>query len=173
LTLSGNPSSWVGLGFAHTYNPTGNYGFGRFTDGTGSGVNAGKIGPDGYDWMIVTESSGNLQEFLGPHGTGQLISQNGFFTPGPQTLSLSVVLDTTDTKWTTAYYVNGVAGPTGTYSSNPTIGAVGITENALGSPSNVQWNNLELTAEPVPEPSALALAGFGLAGMCAFLRRRK
>jgi hypothetical protein len=169
LTFSGNPGNWVGLGFAQNYSTNALYGYGRFSD-TGNG------GPNGQDWMIATESSGNVQTFYSRNG--QHFSQNGFFTAAgaPETLSLEVVLDTTTTLWTMAQYINGVqAGTTYTYTANPTIGSVGLTETTMGAPTDVQWNNIMLTATPVPEPSALALTGAGLTTMVlvSLYRRRR
>jgi hypothetical protein len=146
VTWTGNPGSWIGLGFAQNDSANVPYGYGRFSDS----VNGG---PNGYDWIILTESSANVQWFAGPHGTGQQLSQNGFFMANgaSETLSIQVELDTTGIRWRVSSYVNGIQVATNyTYATNPTIGAVGITETSLGSPGAVQWNNIMLTAVAVP-----------------------
>jgi len=152
LTFTGNPGNWVGVGFAQSNAVNVAVGNGRFSDG---GVN-------GYDWMILTESSGNVQCFLGPHGTGQIFNQNGFFTPGAGTHTETVVLDTTGTQWVIAFYVDGVQlGTDYTYGTNPTIGAVGITQTALTAPAAFCWNNLTLSVNPLEitqQPASAAVA---------------
>jgi hypothetical protein len=166
LTFSGNPGNWVGLGFAQHDSHNVPSGYGRFSD-------SGNNGPTGYDWMILTESSGNVQYFGGAKAANTIFNANGAFTAGPQTLTAEVLLNTSGANWTVSAYVNGVQmGTNFTYSANPTISAVGFTQNALSTPANYQWNSLALTAT-VPEPSALALTGLGLAGLFATRRGRK
>ena len=141
LTFFGSPGNWVGLGFAQNDSANVPVGYGRFSD-----YNNG--GPNGYDWIILTESSGNVQSFAGPHGTGQLISQNGFFPANsPGTHTVNVVLDTTGVQWVMTSFLDGVQVSTNyTYASNPPIGAVGITQTGLTAPANYQWNYLTLEA---------------------------
>jgi hypothetical protein len=138
VTFSGNPGNWVGAGFAQNYAVPG-IGNARFTD---SGVN-------GYDWAILTESTGNVQCFVGPHGTVQQVSQNGFFPAGTGTHEMNLILDTTGTKWVMACFVDGIQASTNyTYASNPTIAAIGLTQNAFtaNAQGNVRWNSLTLSA---------------------------
>jgi hypothetical protein len=114
--------------------PVGN---GRFAD---SPVN-------GYDFEILTESSGNVQYFTGPRGNTPQIYVGTGFSPGPQTLTAQVILNTTGNQWSISAYVNGVQmGYTTNYSSNPPIGAVGLTQTSLGAPTNLHWNYLTLQA---------------------------
>jgi hypothetical protein len=56
LVFTGSPGSWVGLGFAQNDSVNVPVGYGRFAD-------SGNGGPDGYDFLILTESSGNVQYF--------------------------------------------------------------------------------------------------------------
>ncbi|MGH7940835.1 MAG: hypothetical protein ACREE6_15540, partial [Limisphaerales bacterium] len=143
VTFSGNPGNWIGLGFAERVPTNAAVGYGRFSDG---GDVWPDMGPYGYDWEILTEGSGNVQDFGGPGGQGQLISQNGFFTAGAGTHTAEVVLDTTGSQWVMADYVDGTqAGTNYPYSANPPIGAIGITQNNLTSPGNVQWNYFSLS----------------------------
>jgi hypothetical protein len=137
LSFTGNPGNWVGLGFAQ-YDPVNeSAGDGRFADG---GVN-------GYDWMILTESSGNVQYFTGPRGNTPQIYNGTGFTGGAQTLTAQVILNTTATPWSVTAYVNGVQmGSTLTYANNPPISAVGVTQTSLTAPTAVRWNYLTLEA---------------------------
>jgi len=135
LTFFGNPGSWVGLGFAQ--NNQINVSAGRFADNP---IN-------GYDFMILTESSGNVQYFTGPKGNTPQIYNGIGFTGGPQTLAVEVILNTTGSLWTETAYVNGVQmGNPSTYTNNPPIGAVGLTQTTLTAPTAVQWNYLTLQA---------------------------
>jgi hypothetical protein len=95
--------------------------------------------------MILTESTGNVQYFAGAGGNVQITNKSPFFAIGAGSHSVQVVLDTTGAKWVAYAFVDGVAAGTNTYSSNPTIGAVGITQNNLSAPGNVQWNSFALS----------------------------
>lgn len=174
LTFTGNPGTWVGIGFAQLHNTDNINGYARYSDhGNDGGLTTG--GPNGYDWMILTESSGNLQTFLGPHAVGQQISQNGYFTAGLGSHAVDVVLDTSSTLWSAAWYVDGSEVGPAAYTTNPNIGAVGITQNAVSGPQYYSWSDFALTAMAVPEPSTLGLIGVGLAMMLfvTFYRKRR
>jgi hypothetical protein len=135
LTFTGSPGSWIGFGFAQ--NDSVNQTTARYAD---SPVN-------GYDFIILTESSGNVQYFTGPRGNTPQIYVGTGFTPGPQTLTSKVILDTTGSQWSITAYVNGVQmGNTTTYANNPPIGAVGLTQTSLSNPSTLHWNYLSLEA---------------------------
>ena len=137
LTFTGNPGSWVGLGFAQNNSVNLTAGNGRFAD---SPVN-------GYDFLILTESSGNVQYFKGPIGNTPQIFNGTGFTSGPQTLTNQVILDTTGSQWSIAAFVNGVQmGSNTAYATSPPIGAVGITQTTLSAPAAVRWNYLTLQA---------------------------
>ncbi|HEY1790263.1 MAG TPA: hypothetical protein VGJ73_19110, partial [Verrucomicrobiae bacterium] len=137
LTFTGSPGSWIGFGFAQNDSMNEPVGNGRFAD---SPVN-------GYDFEILTESSGNVQYFTGPRGNTPQIYVGTGFSPGPQTLTAQVILNTTGNQWSISAYVNGVQmGYTTNYSSNPPIGAVGLTQTSLGAPTNLHWNYLTLQA---------------------------
>ncbi len=139
LTFTGNPGNWLGLGFAQN-DVNVPAGYGRFTD-------SGNGGPTGYDWMIMTESSGSVAYFTGPGANSPSIYSGTGFTAGPQTLTAQVVLNTSGSQWVIAAYVNGTQlGNTYAYSNYPPISAVGITQSTVTTPSAVQWNSLTLTA---------------------------
>jgi hypothetical protein len=142
LTFSGDPGTWVGIGFAQRVPTNAAVGFGRFSDG---GTTPPQQGPNGYDWMILTESTGNVQYFAGAGGSVQITNKSPFFTVGTGTHSVQVVLDTTGAKWVAYAFVDGVSAGTNTYASIPPIGAVGLTQNNLSAPANVQWNSFSLT----------------------------
>ena len=95
--------------------------------------------------MILTESSGNVQYFAGAGGAGGITNKSPFFTAGVGTHAVEIVLDTTGAKWVAYGFVDGVPAGTNTYSSNPPIGAVGITQNGINPPGYVQWNSFALT----------------------------
>jgi hypothetical protein len=140
LTFTGNPGSWVGLGFAENDSLNVPVGYGRLADSENGG-------PTGYDWMILTETSGNVQYFTGPRANTPQIYNGTGFTGGPQTLTAQVILNTTNSLWSITAYVNGVQmGNTVTYADNPAIGAVGVTQNSLTAPTAVQWNYFTLEA---------------------------
>lgn len=144
LTFTGAASSWVGLGFAQRVPLNAAVGYGRFSDG---GTTAPDLGPNGYDWLILTESSGNVQAFGGPGGQKQTVNQD-IFTAGPGTHNVQITLDTTGAQWVMNAYVDGFQATTNyTYAlgTNPPIGAVGITQNSLSSTGVVQWNYLTLS----------------------------
>ena len=140
LSFAGNPGGWVGVGFAQNDTSTAALGHGRFSDDSVTG----------YDWAILTEATGNVQFFAGPRGTGQLFTQNGFFTAGAATHTLNVVLNTTGAHWSIASYVDNVQVATDyAYGVNPPIGAVGLTQTALSAPANVHWDSLALSVAPL------------------------
>ena len=137
VTFFGSPGSWVGLGFAQNYPVHTTLGNGRFADGA---VN-------GYDWMILTESSGNVQYFTGPKANAPPIYNGNGFSSGAQTLIAQVILNTISNQWSIMAYVNGMQmGSTTTYAANPPIGAVGFTQTGLVAPGNYRWNYLTLAA---------------------------
>jgi uncharacterized membrane protein YdcZ (DUF606 family) len=172
LTFSGNPGNWVGLGFAQRIPTNAAVGFGRFAD---SGTTPPQQGPNGYDWIILTEGNGNVQYFTGPNGTpaGGITNATPFFTAGVGTHAVQVVLDTTGTQWKYSASVDGSSTVTYTYVSNPPIGAVGFTQTGLTTPGFVQWNYFSLTQvapggvppylfAPLPSTSVTLLADTSL-----------
>ena len=138
LNFFGNPNNWVGPGFAQ-FAPTNNTNTvaARFTD----------TAVEGYDWMILTESSGNLQYFAGGATSGTSITnKTPFFTAGITNHMVQVILDTTAGKWKEYGFVDGIPAGTNTLTAtNVPIGAVGLTENNLSSPNLVQWNYFAVT----------------------------
>lgn len=156
VTFSGDPGSWIGAGFAqnYVYSGSGNAQFNQ------SGIN-------GYDWAILTESSGNVQYFAGPSGAGPLFNQNNFFTAGPGTHTLTLTLNTTAAQWVAACYIDGVqAGTNYTYPKQPAISAIGITQHTLTAPSVIHWNSFSLAATGTRTTNAVnATVGFSGTGV--------
>jgi hypothetical protein len=146
LTFSGNPANWVGLGFAQTIPTNAANGFGRFSDG---GTTPPQQGPNGYDWLIMTESSGAVQYFAGAGGNGSVSGiASPFFGVGfPSNHTVTVVLDTTRTNWQYYAGMDGHFTPTNSYAATnpPPIGAVGISQTGPRTPGFVQWNYFALT----------------------------
>jgi hypothetical protein len=156
VTFTGNPGSWIGAGFAENYWYPG-AGNSQFNQ---SGVN-------GYDWAILTESSGNVQFFSGPSGTNQLFNQNSFFTAGTGTHTLTLTLNTTGAQWVISCSVDGnQAGSSYTYTTQPAITAFGLTQHTLTTPSAIQWNSISLQASGTrstnPVSAEVSFSGTGV-----------
>jgi hypothetical protein len=162
VTFSSNPGSWVNLGFTQ-FSPTDQTsGHARFADSTVNGI----------DWVIVNPTTANEQFFAGPRTTPSAGVGSQNLASGLATYTLQLNLDTSTPLWTISSFINGTQlGPNFTFTANPTIAAVGYGQNTITSGSGIQWNNLELDATVVPEPSALALTGIG-AAMFVLLRCR-
>jgi hypothetical protein len=144
VTWNGDPSCWIGLGFCANDSTDVPLNYARFSD-------SGNGGPEGYDWLIALPTSASEQWFAGPKGNPKagLASSNMIASNGTYTLQLN--LDTTGIKWTISSFIDGTQfGTNYSYSGNPTIGAVGYTQNSLGAPANIQWNSITLTAVAVP-----------------------
>lgn len=136
VTFTGDPGSWVGAGFAQNYWYPG-----------GNNAQFNESGVTGYDWAILSESTGNVQYFSGPSGTNQIFNQNNFISAGPGTHTLTLTLNTTGAQWTISCSVDGnQAGPAYTYPTQPTITAFGLTQHALAAPSVIHWNSISLQA---------------------------
>lgn len=162
ITFAGAPGNWVSLGFSQ-FNPV-NSATPRFADSAVTG----------YDWMIANDAAGNNEQFFaGPKGAPAAgIGGSQALMSGAGTFTLTLNLDTTTSLWSIASFINGVQlGTNFSYAANPTIAAVGLGQNTLTAPGNVQWDTFDLTATTVPEPSVLALTGVG-AMMFAFLRKK-
>ena len=156
MTFTGNPGNWIGAGFAENYWYPGN-GNAQFNE---NGVN-------GYDWAILSESSGNVQFFSGPSGTNQIFNRDGFFTAGPGTHTLTLTLDTTAMQWVISCHVDGVkAGPDFTYTTQPQITAVGVTQHTLTTPGAIHWNSFTLEATGMrstnPVKATVSFSGAGV-----------
>jgi hypothetical protein len=156
VTFTNNPGNWIGVGFAQNYT-TAASGHARYSDDIVSG----------YDWMILTESSGNVQYFGGAKAGNTIFNANNAFPLGPGTHTANVILNTKVSPWSVAGYVDGVQmGKSFTYASNPTIKAVGITQTTMTAPNCIQWNSFTFTTSLQPfitqQPTSQSMS-FGFA----------
>jgi len=146
VSLPINQYNWVAMGFTSTNFMTNNPGFTRFTDNP----------PAGYAWMTVQGKlpAGPAVSYLG-RGTGSPLNSTLTFNPtntSPTngTCVLDIVLNTMNSKWSVAAFVNGAqAGTNGTYSANPTLWFAGLGQSYLSAgvgPTNIQWNYWSLFA---------------------------
>lgn len=84
-----------------------------------------------------------------------------------------ITLDTSQAQWVMRTYFDGVEfGGGHTFSTNPTIGAVGFSVNASNSLNAAgTFSNFSLSATPIPEPSQLAF--LSLCSLLPVMRRRR
>jgi hypothetical protein len=146
-------NSWIGMGFCQSATIGTSAGSERFTDGNVKG------GP----WMDVEEHA-NINLFGGPETGDGTAAQDVEPTVG--TYTLTIMLNTLGTNWVAAAYVNSTIQGTnfvggvqlgtnitylGSGVSNPTIGYMGMTQQAISASDAVQWNYITLStaAEPL------------------------
>lgn len=144
-------------------------------------MNAGVLDPGNYviryDWYIDTSlSPGNYGTFLqlGTYlNSGSGANAQNFGTPkevelnGTQ-LASGLVFSGTVSQTFTAKYGALAAGFT---TPTQTFQRLGLIVNGDGSQAKVYFDNIAIG--PVPEPSTIALAGLGIAGLLAVRRFRK
>jgi hypothetical protein len=124
---------WITMGFAE-YNPLLN---------TASDPRFGSTYVNGNPWTYLTEGSGG--DFFFP--TRATSTANAALMPTAGTYTVQLVLNTTGSQWVASEFVNGTqVGTTYTYSSNPSITAIGIGQTTLSFSSGIQWNYLTLQA---------------------------
>ena len=162
---SGSSIASFGLGFTVTPN-----------------VNQGMMAPyaqGGQPWIRL-EQDGGLDVFMGPGTTNPVYSGSGY-TSGT-TYNLELVLDTTQTNWTVAAFVDGVqldldsgsASLLATFATNPsglsapTIATFGDSGNAVAT---IIGDNFNFSTIPEPTTCALFLGAVALMGV--HLRRRR
>lgn len=124
---------WITMGFAE-YNPPLN---------TAPDPRFNTSYVNGNPWTYLTEGSGG-DYFFPLIGTS---TGNAQLMPAPGTYTVQLELDTTGAQWKSSEFVNGTqVGATYTYSSNPTITAIGVGQTTLNSGAGIQWNYLTLEA---------------------------
>lgn len=140
LTFTSDPGTWLSLGYA-AHNPP-DSATPRFND---SAVN-------GNPWSLFRPGTGNGGVQLYYSRTGVAGSQALIPTTYPSINTISIVLDTTRDNWVISEYANGtlVQGVTYTYSSNPSIVAVGLGQTTVGSSAGIHWNYLTLSTALLP-----------------------
>jgi len=122
---------------------------------------------DAAPWVLYRPASTNdpNYEVVSWAGTGTTGSQShGAFSNPP--ITLSMVLDTTESAWSVEWFVNGVSQREHTYTTNPTINHVSFGRN---NDARGPFDSFQLTA--VPEPGSLALLGAGVGVL--LLRRQR
>ena len=162
VNFTNYPGNWVGFGFSKFYTNNLPVGNGRFTDT-----------PSGYDWLILTENTGNVQYFGGAGTANTIFSANNQFPTAAGTNTVQIVLNTKSSLWTAASYVNGIQmGTNFIYpaASNPTnsIQAVGITQTALTAPNSVQFLQFTLTTSLEPFITTQPIATTTLGASAAY-----
>lgn len=160
LAFTGNTGSWVGIGFAN----------GNPTDLTGNQAQLG------VNWLLLQNYNAGVNYFSGGSPSLLAAPANGtYFPAGASTNTVDLVLDTSSSLWTVSVSINGTpvvlnkvgagTGTTFTYTTNPTIGGIGVFQHTGNTaPQNYHWSDLMLTAQ-VPEPSTPVLIGLGVAMM--------
>jgi hypothetical protein len=108
------------------------------------------LNPEG---LIIPKDTGVAQFFSG-HGTG---SPTVSPTINTGSNTYDIVLDTTSANWVVKQYLNGTLEQSYTYTTNPTIGFIGIGVNRVST----AFDNLSLTETPVPEPVSMGLLAVG------------
>lgn len=155
-------NNWIGLGFCQTATQGTNGTAERFTDANVKG------GP----WMDVREDTA-INFFGGPETS--LGSAAAIVEPSVGTYTLTIILNTLGAKWTAAAYVNGAIQGTnvvggvqlGTnivYGANPTIGYVGLTQQAITAGDAIQWNYMALSTALLPIFTQQPASGAAYAG---------
>ena len=134
-----SPGTWIGAGFCNYHAVIG---------GSNNRFNTG-----GVDFGILTESSRNVQAFAGPGAALGYANVNAVWNPATGIHTLTQILDTTGTKWVVATFVDGVQANTNfTYSSNPTILGLGLSQNGSApalAQNTFMWTSLTLSASPL------------------------
>jgi len=155
-------NNWIGLGFSQNATPSTNASAERFTDPN----------VKGNPWMDIRE--GNAINFFGGPETS-LGSAATNAEPSVGTYTLTIILNTLAAKWATAAYVNGVIQGTnvvggaqlGTnivYATNPPIGYVGLTQQAITAGDAIQWNYVALSTALLPIITQQPVSGAAYAG---------
>jgi len=163
-TILNTQPNWIGFGFLPAAPAGGDW---TVTDFSVRHSNA-----PGYGWMLTRNSTGNDQEgFLGG-GTAGGQPWNGDIVDPTAPVNISIVLDTTTANWSIEWFINGVSKSTASFAGtgNPGIGGIGFSHDR-NSASNNGGVIDDFSLTQVPEPTTLALAGLGLAGLLAFRRR--
>ncbi len=160
-------SGFMGIGFADEISfAGGNANADRMI--TGSAVNYGMM------FLNPFQLSTNGMAFSTYSSGSNIMDSNVFLTgtvndSGP--FSLKIVMDTTDTNWTTEYFIDGDSKNFFTHVGALTnIDSVGINTGLATDATT--FSNFQLqTLSAIPEPSSLAM--FALSGLVILARRRR
>jgi hypothetical protein len=172
VTLASSASTGIGIGFANKLESA----WASNTPASNNALRFANASTPGYAWMWASGASA-VQNIAGDRGTNLIATT----AVTGLTHNMKVVLDTTQTNWTIAWYVGNVlqasttlngslglagSGTGGTTPDFSAIDSVGFT-NFGTSPGTI--DNFVVTSA-VPEPGAALLGGFGI---IALLRRRR
>lgn len=166
-TITNPFSDWIAVGFSTTANNT-----------TATIFSARHSNSGAYGWILARDSASAGQDVQFFDGAGTAGGANGTNVAG-LTLSVftntfKIVLDTTGTDTTAAYFMNGVQqGTTQVLGNSVTVAnaltGVGFSRDRIASGST--GGSIDsLTLDVVPEPATAFLGGLGLLGL---LRRRR
>lgn len=164
-TILNDQPNWIGFGFLPA-SPAGG-------DWTVTDFSVRHSNAPGYGWLLTRNSSGNDQEgFLGG-GTSGGQPWNGDNADPTNPVTFSVVLNTIAANWSVEWFINGNSMSTASYATtgNPGIGGIGFSHDR-NSAANGGGTISSFLLTQVPEPSTLALAGLGVAGLLISRRRR-
>lgn len=164
-TILNDQPNWIGFGFLPAAPVGGDW---TVTDFSVRHSNA-----PGYGWMLHRNSTGTDQEgFLGG-GTAGGQPWNGDVADPTVPVTIAIVLDTTSANWSVEWLINGASQSTASFGviGNPGIGGIGFSHDRNSSANGgATISSFELSQ--VPEPTTIALAGLGLAGLLIFTRRK-
>jgi alpha-galactosidase len=142
ITFTGNPGSWVAMGFGANM-PASN----QLPPGQGDRFNDPAI--DGNPWSLFRPGTGNSGVQLYYSRAGLVGSQVLIPTTFPNTDTISMVLDTSSAHWVISESVNGTLVTANyAYSANPTITSIGYGQTTLTA-GTYHWNILTLSIAPL------------------------
>jgi hypothetical protein len=177
---SGTVNRWLGLGFVQGVNSTWNVNPEASTSAwTSAGFN-----PTFWSISIKGSTSASTDNsFTGPGANNlavdgvAMLSDSGNPSPFPSKSadSLKITLDTSNAEWHVAWHFDDVLVRSTAFSSvfagTNAINYVGFSSAGRVDIVGITIDNFTLTAIEVPEPSAYALAGFGLLAVLTLRRR--
>ncbi len=118
-----------------------------------------------YSWALL-KPTGAIECFGGSSTGNQFVTDSGTTSA---TSTIKIVLDTTDTAWTTTVYADNAELGSYTYATNPTIKYVGFgAYQATGKVAN-----FSLDKSAVPEPSMFVMLSIVGGLLCYAWRKRK
>ena len=158
MTPDGNSDLWYGIGYSNF-----------ISEGQNRGFYETSASNQGMPWMFMRQN-GELDVRVA--GGTSVFSATGYDVSN---FEIELVLDTTVTNWTVDAYFNGTQldlngvsiGNSYTYSTNPTLSAVG-----LSAPDGVVGSVQSITLQTVPEPETYALI-LGAVSLLTLVGRRR
>lgn len=163
LTFAVQPPSggWGALGYGAHFPPS---------NGSTADPRFNSTLVNGNPWALLNYASQGGGAVLFQSRTGTAGSMANLMSSLNTPYTISFVLDTTAPQWSTALYIDSTQVASYNYTANPSIASIGYGQTATTAGA-YQWNYLTLSAEPVPEPSTLALVGL-IAGLMLLVTLR-